>query len=101
MTTTMTVGALKAFLEESLEDGFRILSDQDDTLAILDDEGPLAQLILEDTEFGTQATISFIDDCSPGLAAYLALTAEIVVNVFVDLESGFVSTKIVSREELL
>ncbi len=102
MTTTMTVGALKAYLAEALEDGFRILTDTQDTLAILDEEGPLAQIILEETaDFGTQATISFIDDCAPGMAAYLAVTTEQVVDVLVDMESGFTSTKIVDRKELI
>jgi len=97
----MTVGALKAFLDESLEDGLKVLSDSLDTLAICDQEGPLAQIILDDTDEGTFATITFIDECSPGMAAYLALTADRVVNVVVDLDAGFTATKVTNKKELM
>lgn len=101
MATTMTVGGLKAFLDESLEDGLQVVYAVKDTLAICDQEGPLAQLILADTDEGTFATIIFIDECSPGMAAYLALTADRVVNVVVDLDTGFTATKAADRKEMM
>jgi hypothetical protein len=98
MSNNWTLPELQEELEETLSPQYDVLRD-DESLCIRLGDDPLVYLQLETTEEGRQeAILNFALDCSPAIAAYLAVIVDSKVFAVIDTEYLFTVTRVDSRE---